>query len=62
MNKIFFVFFFLIIGCISINQKEDNFKNNLLDVEKTYSFNEYISDLKLINKNKTYRDINDIPN
>ena len=62
MNKIFFVFFFLIIGCIPINQKEDNFKNNLLDVEKTYSFNEYISDLKLINKNKTYRDINDIPN
>ena len=41
MNKIFFVFFFLIIGCIPINKKEDNFKNNLLDVEKTYSFDEY---------------------
>ena len=37
-------------------------KNNLLDIEKTYSFEEYLSDLKLLNKNKTYRDINDIPN
>ena len=62
MNKILFLFFFLIIGCIPINKKEVNINNNLLDIEKTYSFEEYVNDLKLINKNKTYRDINDIPN
>ena len=43
-------------------EKESESLNNLLDIEKTYSFEEYVSDLKLINKNKTYRDINDIPN
>lgn len=62
MNKILFLFFFIIIGCIPINNKEGNINNNLLDIEKTYSFEEYVNDLKLINKNKTYRDINDIPN
>tara|TARA_X000001036_G_scaffold422428_1_gene445373 strand:+ start:2163 stop:2351 length:189 start_codon:yes stop_codon:yes gene_type:complete len=62
MNKILFLFFFIIIGCIPINKKEGNINNNLLDIEKTYSFEEYVNDLKLINKNKTYRDINDIPN
>ena len=62
MNKILFLFFFLIIGCIPINKKEGNINNNLLDIEKIYSFEEYVNDLKLINKNKTYRDINDIPN
>jgi len=61
MNKIFYLFFFLVMSCVSINKKENSFNNNLLDLKKKYSFNEYIIDLKLLNKNQPYPDINDIP-
>jgi len=62
MNKIFYLFFFLVMSCVSISKKENSFNNNLLDIKKKYSFNEYIIDLKLLNKNQPYPDINDILN
>ena len=60
--KILFTILLLIITACAQNNSLNNTINELnFDLNKNYSFDEYVSELLLINKNKSFPNINDIP-
>ena len=60
--KTLFIILLLIITACSQNNSLNNTINELnFDLNKNYSFDEYVSELLLINKNKSFPNINDIP-
>ena len=60
--KILFIILLLIITACAQNNSLNNTNNELnFDLNKNYSFDEYVSELLLINKNKSFPNINDIP-
>jgi hypothetical protein len=60
--KTLFIILLLIITACAQNNSLDNTINELnFDLNKNYSFDEYVSELLLINKNKSFPNINDIP-
>ncbi len=60
--KILFIILLLIITACTQNNSLNNTINELnFDLNKNYSFDEYVSELLLINKNKSFPNINDIP-
>jgi hypothetical protein len=59
--KTLFIILLLIITACSQNNSLNNTINELnFDLNKNYSFDEYVSELLLINKNKSFPNINDI--
>ena len=59
--KTLFIILLLIITACAQNNSLDNTINELnFDLNKNYSFDEYVSELLLINKNKSFPNINDI--
>ena len=61
--KTLFIMLLLIITACAQNNSLNNTINELnFDLNKNYSFDEYVSELLLINKNKSFPNINDIPN
>ena len=62
MKTLFILLLLLIITACSQNNSFNNTINELnFDLNKNYSFDEYVSELLLINKNKSFPNINDIP-
>ena len=60
--KTLFIILLLIITACAQNISLNNTINELnFDLNKNYSFDEYVSELLLINKNKSFPNINDIP-
>jgi hypothetical protein len=60
--KTLFIILLLIITACAQNNSLNNTNNELnFDLNKNYSFDEYVSELLLINKNKSFPNINDIP-
>ena len=60
--KTLFIILLLIIAACAQNNSLNNTINELnFDLNKNYSFDEYVSELLLINKNKSFPNINDIP-
>ena len=60
--KTLFIILLLIITACAQNHSLNNTINELnFDLNKNYSFDEYVSELLLINKNKSFPNINDIP-
>ena len=60
--KTLFIILLLIITASAQNNSLDNTINELnFDLNKNYLFDEYVSELLLINKNKSFPNINDIP-
>ena len=60
--KTLFIMLLLIITACAQNNSLNNTINELnFDLNKNYSFDEYVSELLLINKNKSFPNINDIP-
>ncbi len=60
--KTLFIILLLIITACGQNNSLNNTINELnFDLNKNYSFDEYVSELLLINKNKSFPNINDIP-
>jgi hypothetical protein len=60
--KTLFIILLLIITACAQNNSLNNINNELnFDLNKNYSFDEYVSELLLINKNKSFPNINDIP-
>jgi len=59
--KTLFIILLLIITACAQNHSLNNTINELnFDLNKNYSFDEYVSELLLINKNKSFPNINDI--
>ena len=59
--KTLFIILLLIITACAQNNSLDNTINELnFDLNKNYSFDEYVSELLLINKNKPFPNIDDI--
>jgi len=60
--KTLLIILLLIITACAQNNSLNNINNELnFDLNKNYSFDEYVSELLLINKNKSFPNINDIP-
>ena len=51
----------MISACVTNKSPTNNFNKFNFDINKNYSFDEYVSELLLINKNKSFPNINDIP-
>ena len=51
----------MLSACVTNKSPNNNFNKFNFDINKNYSFDEYVSGLLLINKNKSFPNINDIP-
>ena len=61
MKTLFIILLFIITACAQNNLHNNTINELNFDLNKNYSFDEYISELLLINKNKPFPNINDIP-
>ena len=51
----------MISSCTTIKSPNNTFNKFNFDINKNYTFDEYVSGLLLINKNNSFPNINDIP-
>ena len=61
MKTLFIILLFIITACAQNNSLNKTINELNFDLNKNYSFDEYVSELLLINKNKSFPNINDIP-
>ena len=61
MKTLFIILLFIITACAQNNSLNNTISELNFDLNKNYSFDEYVSELLLINKNKSFPNINDIP-
>ena len=61
MKTLFIILLFIITACAQNNSLNNTTNELNFDLNKNYSFDEYVSELLLINKNKSFPNINDIP-
>ena len=61
MKTLFIILLLIITGCAQNNSFNNTINELNFDLNKNYSFDEYVSKLLLINKNKPFPNINDIP-
>ena len=61
MKTLFIILLFIITACSQNNSLNNTISELNFDLNKNYSFDEYVSKLLLINKNKPFPNINDIP-
>ena len=51
----------MISACVANKSPNNTFNKFNFDINKNYTFDEYVSGLLLINKNNSFPNINDIP-
>ena len=61
MKTLFIILLLIITACTQNNSLNKTINELNFDLNKNYSFDEYVSELLLINKNKSFPNINDIP-
>ena len=61
MKTLFIILLLIITACKQNNSLNNTINELNFDLNKNYSFEEYVSELLLINKNKSFPNINDIP-
>ena len=61
MKTLFIILLLIITACTQNNYLNNTINELNFDLNKNYSFDEYVSELLLINKNKSFPNINDIP-
>jgi len=61
MKTLFILLLLIITSCAQNNSLNNTINELNFDLNKNYSFDEYVSELLLINKNKSFPNINDIP-
>ena len=61
MKTLFTILLLIITACAQNNSINNTINELNFDLNKNYSFDEYVSELLLINKNKSFPNINDIP-
>jgi len=61
MKTLFIILIFFLSSCTKNNLVNKAANELSFDLNKNYSFDEYVSELLLINKNKSFPNINDIP-
>jgi len=61
MKTLFIILLLIFTGCAQNNSLNNTINELNFDLNKNYSFDEYVSELLLINKNKSFPNINDIP-
>lgn len=61
MKTLFIILLLIITACAQNNLLNNTINELNFDLNKNYSFDEYVSELLLINKNKSFPNINDIP-
>jgi len=61
MKTLFIILLLIITACTQNNSLNNTINELNFDLNKNYSFDEYVSELLLINKNKSFPNINDIP-
>ena len=61
MKTLFIILLLIITACAQNNSLNKTINELNFDLNKNYSFEEYVSELLLINKNKSFPNINDIP-
>ena len=61
MKTLFIILLLIITACAHNNSLNNTINELNFDLNKNYSFDEYVSELLLINKNKPFPNINDIP-
>jgi len=61
MKTLFIILLLIITACAQNNSLNKTINELNFDLNKNYSFDEYVSELLLINKNKSFPNINDIP-
>ena len=62
MKTLFIILLLIITACAQNNSLNNTINELNFDLNKNYSFDEYVSELLLINKNKSFPNINDILN
>ncbi len=60
MKTLFIILLLIITACAQNNSLNNTINELNFDLNKNYSFDEYVSELLLINKNKSFPNINDI--
>ena len=61
MKTLFTILLLIITACAQNNSLNNTINELNFDLNKNYSFDEYVSELLLNNKNKSFPNINDIP-
>ena len=61
MKTLFIILLLIITACAQNNSLNNTINELNFDLNKNYSFDEYVSELLLINKNKSFPNITDIP-
>ena len=61
MKTLFIILLLIITACAQNNSLNKTINELNFDLNKNYSFDEYVSELLLLNKNKSFPNINDIP-
>ena len=61
MKILFIILLLIITACVQKNSLHNTINELNFDLNKNYSFDEYVSELLLFNKNKPFPNINDIP-
>ena len=61
MKTLFIILLLIVTACVQNNSLNNTINELNFDLNKNYSFDEYVSELLLINKNKPFPNINDIP-
>ena len=61
MKTLFTILLLIITACAQNNSLNNTINELNFDLNKNYSFDKYVSELLLINKNKSFPNINDIP-
>ena len=61
MKTLFIILLLIITACAQNNSLNNTINELNFDLNKNYSFDEYVSELLLINKHKSFPNINDIP-
>ena len=61
MKTLFIILLLIITACAQSNSLNNTINELNFDLNKNYSFDKYVSELLLINKNKSFPNINDIP-
>ena len=61
MKTLFIILLLIITACAQNNSLNNTINELNFDLNKNYSFDEYVSELLLFNKNKSFPNINDIP-
>ena len=61
MTTLFIILLLIITACVQNNSLNNTINELNFDLNKNYSFDEYVSELLLINKNKSFPNINVIP-